>query len=54
MKDYVIWLGEKLSKIYPLLTWERIMDKITSDTFDPKVYGLSVQKYLQERKEGIW
>lgn len=54
MKDYVIWLGEKLSKIHPKKTWEEIMEIIASPIFNERDFGLSVQEYLKERNGGIY
>ena len=54
MKDYVMWLGEKLSKIYTKKTWDELMQMVTSNTFKPEDHGLSLHMYLQERKDGVW
>lgn len=53
MKDYVIWLGEKMSRMYPKKTWEELMEMITAKDFNERFYGLSVQQYLHEKNRGI-
>ena len=53
MKDYVIWLGEQLSKKYPEKTWEQIMEIVTTapEKEFEKRYGLYLSDYLKARSK---
>ena len=46
MTDYVIWCGEKYWKTHPDLTWEQVMDIITSKELGPEY---SISEYLKQR-----
>lgn len=51
MSDYVIWMGEELSKRFPDKTWEQIMEMVTTtpEKEFEKRYNLYLSDYLKAR-----
>lgn len=47
MKDYLIWLGEKLEKFMIGFSWEQIM-KFCTETDVSHIPGYTVYDYLKE------
>ena len=48
MKDFVIFIGEELSKKYPDKTWEQIMEIVTDPQALEKASGKKLEAYYNE------
>lgn len=48
MKDFIIFIGEELSKKYPDKTWEQIMEIVTDPQALEKASGKNMEAYYNE------